>query len=100
MSDLYKCVITPDVRTIELRSKPVEVRRGLHWIVDGEGKKPDVVIIPPGTQIFQSFTITPDGQEVVNETVIAGLEQPFPGPLPAPEPDGTIRLVLPPKKTI
>ncbi len=94
MSDLYKCVITPNVRTIELRSLPVVVKPGHHWIVDGEGKKPDVVVLAPGTQIIESFTMGLEGQRIVNETLIAGVGT-IMGPLPAPGPDGTIRVEMP-----
>jgi hypothetical protein len=91
MSDLYKCVITPNTKTYALKSLPVEIRQGLHWIVDGSGKQPDQIIIPPGRRIVQAFSIDPDGKVVVHETLIAGLGS-IAGPLPAPYPDGTIRI--------
>lgn len=91
MSDLYKCVIKPVTKTYELKSLRVDVKRGLHWIIDGSGKEPDQIIIPPGRQVIQAFSIDPDGNHVVHETLIAGLGT-IQGPLPAPYPDGTIRL--------
>jgi hypothetical protein len=91
MSDLYKCVIKTNTKTYALKSLPVEVLQGLHWIVDGSGKLPDQVIIPPGRQVIEAFSIDPAGNHIVHETLIVGLGT-IQGPLPASYPDGTIRL--------
>jgi hypothetical protein len=60
--------------------------------------QPDRVIIPPGTQIIESFS-TADGKQVVNETLIAGVGL-IRGALPPPRADGTIELVLTPEIVI
>lgn len=93
MSELFKCVITPNVSTYKLRSLPVEIRPGLHWIVDGEGRMPDRVIIPAGTQCIEAFSLDPGGKRVVHETLIAGFGT-INGPLPAPRADGTVEIVV------
>jgi hypothetical protein len=97
MSELYKCVITPNVRTIDLKSIQCELRPGLHWIL--EDGKPPRVLIPPGRQCIESFTLGPDGARIVNETLIAGVGL-IRGALPAPLPNGMIDLVLAPEIVI
>jgi hypothetical protein len=69
--DLYKCVITPNVRTIKMESLDVKLGEGIH-VIEDQTKTPfrRTVVVPAGTLIIQSYSIDKDGKETINETQI------------------------------
>lgn len=72
MNDIYKCVITPAVRTYTLRSSKWKVGQGPHIIEDHTKTPVTRRIIRPGTEAIECLQRDKRGHWRVVETNLPG----------------------------